>query len=105
MANKTAPTPPVDWSLVFDGCPGQSGLVDYSGTLAHQLYLLMADLESALDVDRAVVKGSNVTLMFQRDGIEATLWLVSQAWRTAQDLRELIENTQRNIDCPPGGAS
>jgi transcription elongation factor len=99
MAPAAAATP-IDWAEVLNGVArGGAGLVEASSTLVHQLHYLLGDLESGLDLGRArAIDGDTVTLMFQKDGIEATLWLLSEAWRTAKNMQEALKALQDQMD-------
>jgi len=59
--------------------------------LCHLTAFLMTDLEGGLDEKRARrVEGDTITLSFDRDNIDATLWLMSEVWGRARDIEELL---------------
>ena len=55
------------------------------------LYLLLSDLDWGFSEKRAIAtdKGS-VTLIFQKHGIDAKLWLAGEAWSKAADIVEQL---------------
>lgn len=69
---------------VMDRC--ENGITEIR-TLA---YLLLADVESALDMKRGSVDGETVTLKFQKEGIHATSWLTGKIWNDLVDLDNFL---------------
>lgn len=80
---------------LIEGADGISGMVD---DLQHSLHHLVSNLEFAFNLKRAKVDGDTVTLNFQKDNIEASLWLVGLAWGRAKDLSIVLEAAQQAID-------
>ncbi|MEQ8446933.1 MAG: hypothetical protein RIB57_13695 [Pelagibacterium sp.] len=58
-------------------------------TATHLMHFLMADLEFCFDRNRATIDGNTVTLKFQRDSIDATLWLAGEASAAAREAQAL----------------
>lgn len=89
--------PEIDWSEVIDG---NDGLYSKTVNLAHMLHFLMGKLEFSFDHERGRSSGTSggIDLTFQRDGIDATLWLTGQAWSEAKDLVDAIEALQQKMD-------
>lgn len=56
----------------------------------HLASLLVDDLESTLDANRAHPGKDAVTLRLRLDAIERTIWLVSTVWRSLSDLDDRI---------------
>lgn len=55
------------------------------------MHFLNWDLETSLRADRGRTdKFGTITLMFQPDGIDATLWLSDRIWNTLKDLSEVL---------------
>jgi hypothetical protein len=77
---------------------GHDGINPLARRLKHVALLLANDLDDGFDTRRGSVNGTNVTLTFQADGIEATLWLLGEAYNAAQDLAALIDTAQAAID-------
>jgi hypothetical protein len=71
--------------------------------LRRELHLLMHDLESGLDEDRGSVDGENVTLSFNQEGIDATVWLAGQAWKRASQLAQQLDGLVDNSPAPSMG--
>lgn len=74
------------------------GMFSAAMDLQRALYLLMSDLEDSFAFDRGKIDGNTVTLKFQKDGIDAALWLAAMAWGRAKDLVEIIEAVQHAVD-------
>lgn len=67
--------------------------------LVHRLHYLMVDLEEAFKFSRARAhNGKTLTFMFQEGGIDATLWLASDSWNRATDLKETLTSWQKRFD-------
>ncbi len=66
--------------------------------IASMLHLLLGDLESGLDETRGRIDRNSVTLMFQRNGIDATMWLVGEVWNRSVDLRDYLDELERIAD-------
>ena len=86
---------PIDWRAVVDG---HDGLYDHAVIMTRHLYVLMDRLETCLSANRGRVTETGITLVFQQDGIDANLWLVSEAWQLAKSLREKIEAVQAQME-------
>lgn len=74
------------------------GMFSVAKDLQHSLHHLMSDLEFSFDFNRGKVDGNEVTLRFQKDGIDAALWLAAMAWNRAKDLVDIIEAVQNAND-------
>lgn len=85
----------IDVAALIDA---NDGMFSVAKDLQHSLHHLMSDLESSFDFDRGRVAGNEVTLRFQKDGIDAALWLAAMAWSRAKDLVEIIEAVQQTLD-------
>ncbi len=77
---------------------GHDGIRPLARRLKLTTLLLAGDLEFGFDSNRADVDGTGLTLKFQADGIEATLWLMAEAYNAAQDLAALIDTANAAID-------
>jgi|GEM_PF-3094964 len=71
--------------------------------LTHLLHFLMGELEDSLNPDRGHTDDrGTITLMFQKDGIEAKLWAMGNSWSRCKKLRneleELFERFERQTD-------
>jgi hypothetical protein len=86
----------IDWRDEIDGA---GGLYDLATTARNQLHYLVCDLEFSLNPDRGTVdKGiRGVTLHFQAENLDATLWLVSRAWSTCTEIVERLQTIQRRL--------
>lgn len=78
--------------------PAAPAMDDMGGqavALKHMLSFLTEDLERSLNEKRGKVEGELVTLRFQREGLDATLWLASEIWRRVVDLTEAVDAAGR----------
>ena len=58
-------------------------------TLQRKAYLLMGDIDSSFDLQRArEADEHSATFMFQKRGIDAIEWLAGEVWSDAADLEE-----------------
>jgi hypothetical protein len=57
----------------------------------HILHLLEIGIDADFEFDRAVARnGDTLTFNFAQDGIDATQWLLSEAWKRSADLQERL---------------
>lgn len=67
--------------------------------IVHQLRYLGDDMEDGFDFRRGKPCGANgITLGFQKDGIDAKLWLVAEAWKNASNLRDRLDSLKVAFD-------
>lgn len=85
----------VDFAKLIDADDGMSPLIS---DLQHSLHHLLADLEFGLNANRGKCEDGRITLTFQRDGIDATLWMAGIAWDRVKDLSRLLDAAQQAID-------
>ncbi|MCK9552256.1 hypothetical protein [Aquamicrobium sp.] len=69
-------------------------------------FLLDINLEKDFKLGRATrIDGNTVTLMFQKRGIDATLWLAGETWSKTADLLEILDDLNSSVETPAGKAA
>lgn len=89
----TTPPTPLQIAEALDDC--RAGLI----RIVRLTHFQMRDIEMQLDVQRARrADDGMVTISFQTDGIDATLWLMAEVWSQARDLEKLLDGVQDMAD-------
>lgn len=76
-----------------------------ASTIQRLTYLLQNDLDFGLSESRArAINDDTVTLMFQRRGIDCTIWLAGEAWSKMVDLLNTLSDLNSDAEAPASRA-
>lgn len=66
--------------------------------LQRKAYLLSGNIDAGLNQGRGKVDGDTVTLMFQKRGIDVTLWLAGEVWSDAEHLVGKVQEVMEELE-------